>query len=48
METHRLHFYLMVHGNADGELLLIDGKDQNWAVVNRTVPVKPRRTTAVH
>lgn len=48
MKTHRLHFYVLVHGNAAGELLLIDGKDQNCAVVNRTVPVRPRRTTAVH
>lgn len=48
MENLRLHFDLPAHGEAKHGLLVIDGKDPNKAVVNRTVPVKPHRTTAVH
>lgn len=47
VENHRLHFFLPTHGNVQSGLLLIDGKDQNRAVVDRIVAVKPFPTWAL-
>lgn len=48
-ETHRLYFYLLTPDMKNQtKLVLIDQRDKNRAVDDRTVPVLPYVTTAVH